>query len=37
MDLKADNTSKSRILTKEKYHNKSEQTEKDRRKAIDEI
>ena len=37
MDLKQDNTSKSRILTKEKYHNKTDAIEKDRRKAIDDI
>lgn len=37
LELKTDNTSKSRILTKEKYHNKNDQIEKERVKEVNEI
>jgi hypothetical protein len=37
LELKTENTSKSRILTKDKYHNKTEQIDKDRKKQITEL
>lgn len=37
LDLKNDNQSKGRILTKEKYHNQNEQISKQRLKQIDEV
>lgn len=37
VELRNDNTTKGRILTKEKYHNKNEKINKERQKRIDDV